>query len=139
MKKKLLTLLVLAALFNITGCKNNETAESNTPSINETTESSGIIVGSNQIELNAPGTFNEMSYYYPKESVTSSLGTYNIIDYMDGELFVFRIAIARFENKSVEEAMEAAAVITEAYEMPAADEDGAEGGARLTPAGVMIL
>ena len=103
MKKKLLIgLLVMIGLFTLTGCGVKTNNNSNSASKKE--EKSGLKVGKVSVDLNMSGSFHDISYKYPEKAQTSNVGTYSIMDLMNGEDLVVRIAMYYFENKTLGEA-----------------------------------
>lgn len=107
MKKKfLLGLLVIVTLFTITGCGTNEVNEpKQNGSKNDVSSMEKLKVGNVEVELNMSGSFNDITYKYPQSALTSNVGTYSIIDYMDNNIFVFRIAMSLYDGKTIDEVM----------------------------------
>ncbi len=107
-RKILFSLLVIIALFTITGCGNNE-MNNNTNNQKETENKKSdkleVKVNDLNIEFDDTGSFKGISYKYPTKAITSNVGTYSIIDYMNKDEFIFRIAFYFFENKTLDQVM----------------------------------
>ena len=105
MKKKiLLGILVLLVLFAVTGCGNKtEEITDDSGKTNEKVETSNLKVGNVSVDLSSSGSFHAISYKYPKDATTGNVGTFAIMDLMNGENLVVRIAMYYFENKSMGE------------------------------------
>lgn len=103
MKSKLLSgLLLVVALFMITGCDNkpnNTNGNTNT----EKKDTSSLKIGTVSVDLNRSGSFHDTSYKYPENAMASNVGTFAIMDLMNGEDLVVRIALYFFENKTIGE------------------------------------
>ena len=100
MKKKLLLIMVIVCLFAVTACTNskNETNEKE-----EKQEKSILKIGNVAVDLNRSGSFRGISYKYPENAMASTVGTFAIMDLMNGEDLVVRIAMYFFENKTIVE------------------------------------
>ena len=105
MKKKiLLGLLVLVGLFMITGCGNKtNNINHNISETNEKENQSSLKVGDVLVDLNKSGSFHDISYKYPENAMASNVGTFAIMDLMNGEDLVVRIAMYFYENKAMGE------------------------------------
>ena len=107
MKKKLF--LVLVILIMLTGCRKKE--ENVQPNPDDVmSDVLNVKVEKYNISLDTTGSFNAMTFKYPGKSTYSNLGTYCIMDYMDGSDLVVRIAITYFENKILDNAMQSNSV-----------------------------
>ena len=100
MKKKLLGIFVILGLLIVTGCgsKTNSTTGSN-----EKTIDNNLKIGNVSVDLNRSGSFHDISYKYPENAMASNVGTFAIMDLMNGDNLVVRIAMYFFENKSIGE------------------------------------
>ena len=113
-KKKILAILIILiltiGLLTLTGCadsKYDDSSNTNKASSEEKKkESLEANVDDLTISLNYSGSFNGISYKYPSKATTSNIGTYSIMDYMNGSEFIFRVAMYYFENKTLNQAME---------------------------------
>lgn len=100
MKRKiLLGLLVLVGLFMITGCGTNPKTEIN--GIEEQKKQSNLKIGNVSIDLNRSASFHDISYKYPENATSGNMGTFAIMDLMDGEKLAVRIAMYFYENKEM--------------------------------------
>lgn len=104
MKKKIiLNLFILLGLFIITGCTNKE----NTTKDNETNnnEVSGI-KNSLNLQLDYSASFNGISFKYPSTASYSNTGSYCIIDSMDNDDLLVRVAMSIYPGKTIGEVLE---------------------------------
>ena len=108
MKKFLLSLVLLIALFSVVGCsvkkkENNNNGNKEPEEVKET-----VKVGTFSLSLTEKGSFYEMSYLYPEGTVVNSLGTYTILVYVKDkstDAVLFRVPISKFENKTIDAAV----------------------------------
>ena len=109
MKKRVILCFVI--LLFIAGCtKGNVSVSESVSEIKEDTSKIEAKVDDLVIDLNYTGSFNGIKYKYPSEAMTSNVGTYSIIDYMNNGEFIFRIAMYRFENKSLDQTMSSSSI-----------------------------
>ena len=103
MKKKYLIIALLISVFTLAGCgsKESKNEEQSTDKGNSEIKVDGI-----NIEFDLSGSFNGMSYKYPSKALSSNVGTYSIMDYMDGQDFIFRVAMYYFSGKTIGQVME---------------------------------
>ena len=101
MKKKiLLGMLVLVGLFMITGCGTNP-INTNGNTDNKEIEASSLKIGNVSVDLNRSASFHDISYKYPENATYGNMGTFAIMDLMDGEKLAVRIAMYFYENKTI--------------------------------------
>ena len=101
MKKKLLLgLLVLVVMFTITGC-GTKTNVIKGNRINEEVKTSNLKIGNVSADLNRSASFHDISYKYPENATYGNVGTFTIMDLMDGEKLAVRIAMYFYENKAM--------------------------------------
>lgn len=121
MKKKILLIgticvILISVLLCLTGCGNSKTSDTvieNKNSVEEKKkETLEVNVEDLTISLNSSSSLNNMLYKFPTKATTSSLGTYTIMDYMNGSEFIFRVAMCYFTNKSINQAMEGSSAIS---------------------------
>lgn len=106
MKKKIyLTLLLFISIFLIVGCNKSSNKNNNENTKNDTLE---VKVDDVTVELDLTGSFNDLSFKYPAKATTMNVGTYYLMDYMNNDDLVVRVAIYRFENKTLDETMNGA-------------------------------
>lgn len=123
MKKKILIcLLAIIALFTLTGCKNNKKTETKKDKELPIMENVEAKVGRYTITLDKTASFNGISFKYPSNAVSSNVGTYSIIDYMDGNNLVVRVATYFFDMKKPYEVM-ADSSLTETSTMSVNDKE----------------
>ena len=103
MKKKLLIVCLIILVFSV-GCVNKKTNNnSSNSSSNDITEK-----GYN-LDLTDTSSFKKLSYKYPHDVTISSLGTYTMLIYnKDDGSQLFKIGITKFDNMSVDDAMQGA-------------------------------
>lgn len=105
MKKKIiLSLLVVVTVFTLIGCGKSGNSENKEESNDKI--STSVKVEDLKVELDMKGSFNGITYKYPSSALTSNVGTYSIMDYMDGQDFVFRVAMYYFSGKTIEQVMQ---------------------------------
>ena len=103
MKKILIILLTLVGIFTLTGCeKNNQTNTTNNTNTNEKQNQSNIKIGNIDVELNRSSSFKKISFKYPDKGAYSNLGTYVIMDLMNNDDLLVRVAMSFYENKSID-------------------------------------
>ena len=101
MKRKiLLGLLVLVGLFMITGCGTKTNVIKGNRS-NEEVKTSNLKIGNVSVDLNRLASFHDISYKYPENATYGNMGTFAIMDLMDGEKLAVRIAMYFYENKAM--------------------------------------
>ena len=109
MKKVLLSFFIFLFVIGLTGCtakKNDNNGNKKTEEVKET----GVkaTVGTFTLELTEKGSFYEMNYLYPNETVVNSLGTYTILVYVKDKQtdeVLFKVPISKFENKTIDTAV----------------------------------
>ena len=100
MKKRIIVcLLVILSLFLVVGCKDTTKKETKKSNKKEVVQEIETKVNDYSILINTAASFNGMNYKYPSTAVYSNVGTYSIIDYMDGENLVVRTAMYYYENQ----------------------------------------
>ncbi|MBR2743977.1 MAG: hypothetical protein IKE01_01595 [Clostridia bacterium] len=103
MKRRiLLVFLIIAGLIVLTGCGNKISSTTNSSNRgNEKEIVSSMKIGNIDLDLNRSGSFNAISYKYPENAMASNVGTYSVMDVMNGEELVVRIAMYFYENKTM--------------------------------------
>lgn len=113
MKKRMwLGICLVIILFSIVGC--GSTPSTNGGNTNKNKSDIKTTVEDLDIILDMNGSFNGMKYKYPANIMASNLGTYVIMDYMNGPEFIFRIGMYFFENKNLDKVMETSK-LTDSY------------------------
>ena len=103
MKKKLLLIIILLLLF-CSGCVLKNKTNTSKSTLEKEINSNGY-----NLSLNESGNFEKLSYKYPHDVTISSLGTYTMLIYnKDDGSQLFKIGIAKFDNMSVDDAMQGA-------------------------------
>ena len=114
MKKKIILSILVLMLVLLTGCNSDVKKEDKTNNSNTKQEEKSSVpeakVDDLVIKFNMSSSFQKMKYRFPEKAMTSSLGTYTIMDYMNGSEFIFRIGMYFFDNKSVEQTMTDASI-----------------------------
>ena len=106
MKKKIILLMILVLTLGIvTGCGGSSSQEESSNKKGKENNDATVKVGNKDVKINRSGSFVEMTFRYPDSALASNVGTYSIIDYMDNNEFVFRIALYFFEGKTIEDVM----------------------------------
>ncbi len=109
MKKILLALIMIISLFLLVGCGKEK--KSNEPKPGEVmSDVLNVKIDKYDISLDTTGTLNSMTFKYSSKSTYNNLGTYCIMDYMDGSDLVVRVAISYFENRILDDAMKSSSV-----------------------------
>ena len=103
-KKTILSLLVVVTVFTLIGCGKSGNSENKEESNDKI--STSVKVEDLKVELDMKGSFNGITYKYPSSALTSNVGTYSIMDYMDGQDFVFRVAMYYFNGKTIGQVMQ---------------------------------
>lgn len=99
---------LIIMLISITGCGNTPSNNKNNGNANKTDIETKV--EELDIKLNTTGSFNGIKFKYPSNIMYSHLGTYCIMDYMNGSEFIFRIGMYFFENKNLDKVMETSKV-----------------------------
>lgn len=105
MKKKYLVIILLISIITLVGCGSKENKEKDNNSNSEKTTDT-IKVDNVEVKLDLSNTFNKMIYKYPSNALSSNVGVYTIMDYMNGQEFIFRIAMYYFSRKTIGQVME---------------------------------
>ena len=105
MKKKIIIIMLIICIFNITGCGNKVNSNENNSSVTNNKENKNVVkVNGEEIELTYDTNFNNM---YFKENVskfnTNTMGSNHVIQYIKEGKVLFDIRMAYIENKTMEE------------------------------------
>ena len=96
MKRKIICCLVLLlSLCILTSCDKNIKEDKTTP----TKAEDKLIIDDIDLTLTETGSFEELSFMYPKDTQYSSLGTYTMLIYNKDGNELFRIGISKFNGK----------------------------------------
>ena len=98
--KKILSLLIVVCLFIVVGCSSTKEELNKNE---EQEEKYTLKIGNVSVDLNRSGSFHDISYKYPENALTSNVGTFAILDLMNGSDFVVRIAMYFYENETIGE------------------------------------
>ena len=107
MKKVLICFLIM---FFTIGCGINIENNNSNNSNNSNKSNNTINVSGYNINLKYTSSLHNMQFKYPEDAITNHLGTYFVMDYMNQDEFIFRVAIAYFTGKTIDKVMEGSQV-----------------------------
>lgn len=104
MKKKLFIVILLVSIFTLTGCSLFEVKKEEKK---KEIEENYIKIDGYKLVFSENGTFNDMTFKYPKGTEVNSLGTSSILVYLkkDSDEALYKIMFGLMENTSIEDAM----------------------------------
>lgn len=104
MKKKIFILLIILSVFTLTGCSLFEVKKEEKK---ETETYKSITLDGYKLVFSEEGTFNDMSFMYPKGTEVNSLGTSSILVYSkkDSDESLYKIMFGKMENTTIDDAM----------------------------------
>lgn len=107
MRKHLLILLMLVALFAITGCGSANENKGNNKEIKED-QSDKLIISGYDLTLNEESSFSKIKFKYPHDAIISNPITTLIMDYKKPgtEESVVRVAMADMYGSKIDSSME---------------------------------
>ena len=113
MKKKIiLCLMIIVLLFISTSC-NQVKSINNTNESNNTNNFSNIEINDILVDLDMTSSFNDITYKYPSKAMYSNVGTYAIIDLMNNDDLLVRVALSIYKNKNIDEVMKGSSLSKE--------------------------
>lgn len=106
MKRVLVCLLAIIAIFGLTGCKDNKKVKKEEKKGTATVlKNATAKIGEYDITFDKEAGFHEMKYKYPSTATYGNIDAYTIIDQLDGGNLIYRIAMYYFEEMPEYEVM----------------------------------
>ena len=103
MKRVLVCLLAIIAIFGLTGCKDNKKVKKEEKKGTATVlKNATAKIGEYDITFDKEAGFHEMKYKYPSTATYGNIDAYTIIDQLDGGNLIYRIAMYYFELGGVD-------------------------------------